>query len=626
MHRHKRYGEVLGFAVMAVLFVVSPALGEAQEAKSKLSQVTLYRDQAQITRQVVVPAGVGSIELVVSGLPSEIEPSSLFAEGGEAIDVRAVRFRQRVIGQEPRDDIRALDEKIAAKQIELAEVEQFMWLVKKQFDYLEKLEAFAAPVATGDLSTGKLDAAQLRETTQFVFEQRAAATREKLDLDAKQRIINRDLQTLQEQRNLIAGKSQTTVREAVLFLDRHDANADAVRLTYLVGNCGWSPSYNVRGDIEKGAVRVEYNALIRQVTGEDWDQVELTLSTASPMISASGPAIASFPVMLQQLNQGGRAVNGYMGKDSSGKILPGGKSQVSLDFEGIINKQTELNYRFNRNDNLDDNLNLSWSNNVLANQRQLLELCEPVDKLLGVEGMAISQEHGLSISYPIQGLVSLQSRSDQQMTRIMQSDLKGTYYHVANPVLTEFVYREAEIVNASGRDMLAGPVSVYLDGRFVGRTDMVSVTRGQTFILGFGADPQLTASRQLVEREQGTQGGNTRVSFSYRMSIENFGDKPAMVRLLDRLPHFNGSSREVKLTLDSGFEDLSTDPVYLRLSRPSGILRWDITVDAGATGEKAAVVPYRYSIEFDRNFGLASETDDRAKEQFKLDAYDQRKY
>jgi len=612
----------LGLALILTVAMGWAVPARADQAKSELTDVTLYRDQAQIIRTVAVPKGEGPIELVVSGLPVQIRPGSLFAEGGEQIDVRAVRFRERVTGQEPRDDIRALDEQIEAKVFEMEEVTAMKGLIAKRMAYLDKLENFSAATGTAELSKGVLDAKQLQETTKFVFEERRSAAREGLELKTAERTIKKELATLQQKRAQLAGKTQSRVREAVLFLDRRDASADSVKLTYLVANCGWSPSYNARGDLKTGKVRLEYNALIRQMTGEDWEGVKLTLSTASPMISASGPLIAGFPVSLKQLAQGGRAVNGFDLNDALSNTSSSGQTRVGKDYQ-TLQSQVQLNDSiFNQSDNFDDNAKIAWSGNVLANRLQLIELCEPVDKLMPTMVVA-SPEQGLSISYTIEGEVSLQSRSDQQMTRVMQTEMDGGFYHVANPVLTQFVYREAEIVNTSGRDLLAGPANVYLDGRFVGRTEMVSVTRDQTFVLGFGADPQFNATRQLVERDQQQQGGNTRISFEYRLAVENFGKETAEVRVFDRLPNFSNED-DVKLTLDSGFDNLSKDAVYLRIDRPNGILRWDVDVKAGATGEDAAVVPYRYTLEFDKNFGLASEVNERLEQEFKQDQRERR--
>ncbi|MEM9019823.1 MAG: DUF4139 domain-containing protein [Planctomycetota bacterium] len=598
-----------------------PVLGqdrpdEPQGAESRVAEVTLYRDQAQILREVAVPAGEGAIELTVIGLPDQVIRDSLFAEGGEQIDVRAVRFRQRVVGEEPREEIRNLDQAIEDKQIEIEENAAMMALVQSRFVYLDKLENFAATTATAELGQGKLDAEQLQQTTRFIFEERELATQRRIELRTALRGLQRELQTLQQQRQLLAGRTQRVVREAVLFLDRRDAGAESVRLTYLVSNCGWAPSYNVRGDLDGNTIRVEYNALIRQMTGEDWTGVKLTLSTASPMISAASPGLAVFPVKLTPVASGGLPPAAVPVDPGDQRRAAQGQRERAAEYFSL-REQREFNARLNGNAiELDANFDNAWSGNTLANRAQLLEMCFDLPELM-VEGVSGSGQamRGLSITYELPGRVSLQSRADQQMTRIMQSDMDASFYHVAVPVLSPFVYREAETVNTSGQDLLAGPVSVYLDGKFVGRTEVVSVTRGQTFVLGFGADPQLSTARQLVNRDQTSQGGNTLLSFDYRLSIENYGDQPAKVRLLDRLPYFNGGD-DVNLTIASMSDELSEDAVYLRLDRPNGILRWDIDVPANATGADESVVSFLYTLEFDRNYGFSVESDDRAKQEF----------
>lgn len=183
--------------IVALLFVAFTTHGqEVPQVESDVTEVTLYRNQAQIVRTFEVPAGEGPIELVVPGLPDQIIGSSLFAEGGEAVDVRAVQMRERVVGQEPRDDIRALDEQILVKSEEIEGNTAMQALVQSQLAYLDKLEGFVAPTATTELSQGVLDAAQLRETTQFIFEQRAESTREMLTLRSAARVLQRELQTL----------------------------------------------------------------------------------------------------------------------------------------------------------------------------------------------------------------------------------------------------------------------------------------------------------------------------------------------------------------------------------------------------------------------------------------------
>ena len=45
---------------------------------------------------------------------------------------------------------------------------------------------------------------------------------------------------------------------------------------------------------------------------------------------------------------------------------------------------------------------------------------------------------------------------------------------------------------------------------------------------------------------------------------------------------------------------LSTDPAYLRSERSKGLLRFDVDVAANATAEKALVIEYSFTVDFDR--------------------------
>jgi hypothetical protein len=161
--------------------------------------------------------------------------------------------------------------------------------------------------------------------------------------------------------------------------------------------------------------------------------------------------------------------------------------------------------------------------------------------------------------------------------------------------------------------LLAGPINVYLDGRFVGRGEIPTVARGQNFVVGFGADPQLRTRHELASKTDDVQGGNRQIEFAYRLVIENFKSEAADVRVLDRLPHSDRAS-DIRVTLTEGTDKLSDDKVYLRRERPKGMLRWDIEVPAKATAENARMVEYAVRMEFDRNFQLTASTG-RAQQQ-----------
>ncbi len=242
---------------------------------------------------------------------------------------------------------------------------------------------------------------------------------------------------------------------------------------------------------------------------------------------------------------------------------------------------------------------------MAANQFQDLELASGRNLVSTLQAGDSEQGEGPSLSYSLAAPVSVASRSDQQMVQIFQRTFESRFYYVATPVLSRHVYREAELTNGSDQDLLAGPTAAYLEGRFVGCGEIPTVARGQMFVPGFGADPQLRARRELVDKTESIQGGNRKLEFKYRLIVENYQDQAVRVRIYDRLPDCEGSP-DIRVALADLKDPLDTDPLYLRRERPKGILRWDLPVPAGAVREKARIVEYGFSVEFDRNFQLGT--------------------
>ena len=575
---------------MAVWMAMSAAAwGREVSADGKVTDVTLYRGQAEVGREVPVSGASGSVELIVSNLPRFVQPGSIFGEGSEGVQVRAVRYRSRAVGEAPTKEIAELDDKILGVGDELDLIEKQEQLLAKRSAYLDKLEGFVAPTASTELSKGVLDAEALAQITKMSFEQRELVARQTVELRKDKRDATGRMNLLQRRRAQLASGHSKTIHEAVVFLEKAGNGAAKVRLTYLVSNCGWSPAYNFRADSAKKQVRVEYNGLITQMSGEDWEDVNLTLSTATPQLSAAAPGMAPFRVALAR------------GEDPNKQISAAqlrGKVQ-SINQGQISNVNQQRNYI-----NIDDNLRANWNINVGANDYQILEPSNG-DKKLRVLQDERQATGSLSLSYQLKEPVSLASRNDQQMIRITQQALAGSFYHTAMPVLSPLVFREVELSNTTGLDLLRGKVSMYLDGRFVGQMEVPTVAQGQTFVVGLGADPQLKTTRELVKRVETTQGGNQVIAFDYRLVVENFSKNKLPVRVFDRVP-YTEDAKDMRVTLSDMKDPISQNELYLRIDRPKGILRWDIEVPATASGAKARMVEYDYKLEYARDYYLAN--------------------
>lgn len=594
------------------LVAVSPVL--AAEVRGVVDSVTVYRGQALVSRLVDLAGAPGLREVVVTDLPEFIEPASLYAETTDGLEVRSVSYRMRPVEQDVREEVRKLDDQLAALQDDLTATGRHKQVLAERKAYLDKLEQFSAATANVELTKGLLNAETLKSLTLFLQQQRAELAEEELKLGREERGLAVKIETISRQRQTVAGGSARTVREAVVFLNITRADGAKLRLNYLVGNATWSPSYNIRTDAGRTQITAEYFASIQQMSGENWDNVQMTLSTATPTLVAKAPELKPLNVALAAITEPKEAAKaGYREELAARKVLTEQARNQAGNNALADNLQVQFIAPVAAPTGVPGGLEggssgspvaapvaqpsvalLDKSLNDIACEMELLDLAgrgrtkRPTEPEPGQEG--------LSITYNLSSRTSLPSRSDQQLVQIASLPLKGEFYKVATPVLTNFVYDEASVTNSSALVLLAGPASTYVDGRFVGHGEVPIVTVGQKFVVGLGIDSALRANRELVNREEKTQGGNRVIEFTYRMTLENYG-AAAQVRVLDRVPAGNDS--DIKVTL-VGEDGLSQAASYPAAERKKGLLRWDLDIAAQSTGSSAKYVEYKFKLEYDK--------------------------
>ena len=175
----------------------------------------------------------------------------------------------------------------------------------------------------GDYSktlTGKDTTADEFESFLDVYSRRQAL------LDKQKRDLEKDIKALKEeihQAHIKVYDDEESVRKRgariTIIVLAHGDGAAQLSLTYVVSNAYWTPQYDLRASIlpdpgvvpaNKGSVDanaapsvvLHYRASISQSTGEDWSNVELTLSTASPQQGTNIPTLN--PLWVSELPSG----------------------------------------------------------------------------------------------------------------------------------------------------------------------------------------------------------------------------------------------------------------------------------------------------------------------------------
>jgi len=564
---------------LAMALVVTFVTGVAwatQITAGEVTEVTVYRDQARVTRTITAQGPSGPLEIVVTNLPAKIIPASLSAESKGNSRVHSLTYRTRAIRGEIRPEVQAIDEKIAELEQQLKELAAHQQLLQVKEKIISKLEQFTASTAEMELQKGVLNFEELRQLTEYGLGKHEQFLQESLKLQGEKEETSKQIDLLKRKRaELAAGYSQMQ-REALVYLTKDTDEPLIISLRYLVSGVSWYPQYNLRSDEERHSVSVEYNAIVRQMSGEDWSAVQLTLSTAQPTLTAEPPIIEPLEIAL-----------------GPKKVL---KVEELEDTLGQFEKRRSAVQK-----EVAPSPELSNMLNVFAGEEQVLELTQKTD-VLRAGKKKIMRLEGVSVTYQLAHLVNLASRTDEQILQIAAVRLPAHFTHSAAPVLTDFVYEETSAKNTTPYVFLPGSYNAYLNGEFVGRGSIKLIASGEEFGAGFGVDPQVQVVKELIRKTEHIEGGNQVSEFAYKLIISNYGEKAIPLKLEDRMPYSPDGSVQVKLL--EAKPEVSPDAEYRRTKLPKGLLRWDLEIPAQAINEKEIMVTYRFRMAHDKQLTI----------------------
>lgn len=595
-------GHIMKSVVIALIFciAISIAVAEPISTTGMISGVIVYRGQALVTRLLDLDLPQGNSEVIVQSLPNNILPESLFAQASSNLTVLSVRYREKAVSEDTRPEVKEIDVKIEELNKNIRHAEQERQLTNEYTTALGKLENFQIAAVGSDVNRGLLQFEPLKSLTDYIQTKRGEYSKLAIEQDDKVLALKKELDLLQRKRQeLVAGKSLTE-REAVLYLNKADANKAKLELNYMVNNANWMPQYNLRANSAAATVLIEHNAIIHQASGEDWTNVVMTLSTAQPTLAAASPFIEPLPITIappppasvahsipaqEQMGAGGMAANEPQYIDRTD------------DFKRLMESRKEEAKK-------GKTAQVALNSLAVSNQMMEVRADAAVAREIKKQAAQVARTEGVSVSYAIPGKLTLPSRSDQQLVTITTATTKVAFTHIATPLLTDYVYVQGELTNDSATIFLPGQAAMYRDNEFVGNGSMELVTTGEKFTMGFGIDSQVQVRRELEDKKTDI-GWRARSDRSlYRIAINNYRSTPVTLQLFDRIPYTENP--DIRIELADPSLPLSKDAEYLRTARKKGILRWDMKLAPNTVDDKATVVTYSVMMEYPRDMQIRS--------------------
>ncbi len=552
-------------------------------AERLIVEVTLYQGRAMVARTSDAPAREGTMEVRFEGLPATLEPDSLQATvlapqgGAKLLDVRyEEKVTAATVTNNP--ELRAAIDALEAATRVAERHGMEMTAITDRHAFLAAIRQKTATETAKELGTRELVPEALRAQIEFLDQEQARLIEDRVKLDAAVRANTAAVNALQAKVQSLGGVTKTE-RAAVVTVGKSSATPAQVTLRYLVRDAGWAPRYAIRADLEARALTIEYDAEIRQASGEDWNDVRLVLSTAQPTQRATPWSIA--PVF----------VDLYVPEPP---MAPGSPAPTLAEWEGARQGDSKMPGRpsgglFDRKPAGMDADRAGAASEVNLGLKLLYE-------------DAAAARTGTVVTYPMARATTIPSDAARsRKLRIATIETKPTFVHVARPLVESAVYLKAVAANASNYQFLAGPATVFLGADSVGSTALGDLAPGAEMTFWLGTDRRLQAKRVLVKKdssEKGVFGKSDVTRWDYRIDLASTEPAPVLMEVLDRVPVSRDEQIQVDFVCEvtQGGAPLATDASYVADEKPQGLLKWLVEIPAATVAGKPATKSIAWSV------------------------------
>jgi hypothetical protein len=254
-----------------------------------VSQVTVFTDQARVTRTATVTVS-GTIEF--PALPDAIDATSVRVEA-QGAEVRRVDLERLTPEAFRTAEAKRLLEALDAVDTELTRLQKELNALTSHRDALARLSP-ALPPMDHVKPAPKLSPQGWGQALQFQATQLEAAQKRLRDVELAQRAATKKREALVEQAEKLGNPESRSGWKVSAVLA--GAGPATVSVTYLVRGARWTPSWDVQLDPEKSVVTVALAGLVSQESGEDWEDAQLTLSTAIPASAVKAPKLLTWKI------------------------------------------------------------------------------------------------------------------------------------------------------------------------------------------------------------------------------------------------------------------------------------------------------------------------------------------
>jgi uncharacterized protein (TIGR02231 family) len=533
LYHMKKY---LFVALFSIALSSSVIEGQEKYVQCPVSHVTVFRQGAQLSGDAAVTLQPGTWDYVAGGLSPYIDPNSIQVRGEGDFMITGVTHRNNYLeNPSESEEIRSLRDRIDALQAKIEDEGTAMEVLLEKERFLK---------ANYDVVTEKstITPEQIKSLIDIYGTSMESV---KGAILKKTRVIRENTKEKEKLEQQLAGtvdRSKMPTGEIVVTITGTKPATGKLKMSYVVMNAGWQPSYDIRVDDISDPAVIIYKANIWQNSGVEWKDVKVSLSNAAPMTAGSLPVLNPWFIDFYQeyaLNE--MVVTGY-----GTRAKPAARAAKAED-------------------------------------AVMMEMQESAPLPVTVS------ESNISFSFDVNVPKTIATGGKPETVELQRLTVPATYSYAATPRIASSAYLMGYITEWDKYNLLPGESNIYFSNTFTGKGYINTAELTDTLPVSLGADNSITVKRDRRTdfTSQKLIGTNRVETLSFLISVRNNKSKAVNVKLRDQLPLPQNSDITVEaVELSGGKQNIST-----------GEVTWDLSVAPRETKE----IVFTYSVRYPKN-------------------------
>ena len=346
----KKYFTITTITIILSSLINSSYAIDTLKISSKITDVTVFFSGAQITRQNDLKLNKGKHYLLINNLPQELNPQSI--QVNQILNSKILSVKHQV-GTE-NDSKKSVEEISLETKIEGIQLK--MKSINNQLSVYTIEERLLSDNSQITKKSNGSSLNELKETADYYHFKLNEIKQAKLNLLTEFDNHQKSIQDINIKINELLSQRKKNYSEILIAIECLSSTSTKLNLSYFIPSAGWEPLYDFRVDEINKPLTIVYNANVFHSSGEDWKNVNITLSNNNPTLDGNKPEL--IPWYLDRQNpytqtkireQGQGSIKGSVTDRETGEALPFANVVLFKGNEQISGTMTDFDGRFSIN-------------------------------------------------------------------------------------------------------------------------------------------------------------------------------------------------------------------------------------------------------------------------------------